>query len=107
LRDEFDLPRINIARSGSPGCSCQRLRNAAATKAGPGLIRLNAVPAGLRHIGIMNEQVSYLNVAKILRQQAQLPGMPPEKRMRAMKLAEYFEMLAANPHADIPQEQCA
>ena len=37
----------------------------------------------------------------------QLPGMPPEKRMRAIKLAEYFEMLAANPHADIPQEQCA
>jgi hypothetical protein len=55
----------------------------------------------------MGHETSYLNVAKILRQQASIRGSSPERVVRAIKLAEYFERLAADPCADIPMAQRA
>ena len=55
----------------------------------------------------MGEQESYLNVAKILLDQARLPGKSPDQIIKAIKLAEYFEILASDPFADFPTERRA
>ena len=54
----------------------------------------------------MDDSDSYANVARLLRERAACLDLPPMQIIRTIKLAEYFEAMAAD-HADdlVPDER--
>jgi len=55
----------------------------------------------------MNDSYHFRVTAKLLREGASRPNVPPERSAQAKKLAEYFENLANQPSADIADKRFA
>jgi hypothetical protein len=57
--------------------------------------------------GRMASPAHYRNVARLLREEAARPGVPKDQVVKAISLAEYSEMLAANPYTEAADRRFA